>query len=91
MTHEWRTGTVASAGEDIYYEVIGDTTRTFAVTMAVGDPSGDLRSGMMADVVLKCDLGAGLALVSLVIAATVLRRERAAEVEVGIEAEEIPA
>jgi len=36
-------------------------------------------------------IGAGLALVSLVIAATVLRRERAAEVEVGIEAEEIPA
>ena len=36
-------------------------------------------------------IGAGLALVSLVIAATVLRPERAAEVEVGIDAEEIPA
>jgi MFS family permease len=36
-------------------------------------------------------IGAGLALVSLVIAATVLRPERAAKVEVGIEAEEIPA
>jgi EmrB/QacA subfamily drug resistance transporter len=36
-------------------------------------------------------IGAGLALVSLVIAATMLRPERAPEVKVGIEAEEIPA
>jgi len=27
MKHAWRTGTVASGGEDIYYEVIGDTDR----------------------------------------------------------------
>jgi pimeloyl-ACP methyl ester carboxylesterase len=27
MSHTWRTGTVASGGEDIYYEVIGDSSR----------------------------------------------------------------
>jgi pimeloyl-ACP methyl ester carboxylesterase len=27
MSHSWRTGTVASGGEDIYYEVIGDQSR----------------------------------------------------------------
>ncbi len=27
MAHEWQTGTVASGGEDIYFEVVGDVSR----------------------------------------------------------------
>jgi pimeloyl-ACP methyl ester carboxylesterase len=37
VTHRWHTGTVASGGEDIYYEVTGDDIRgTFLLTHGAG-------------------------------------------------------
>jgi multidrug efflux pump subunit AcrA (membrane-fusion protein) len=39
---------------------VDDTSRTFAVRIAVDDRERELRSGMIGDVVLKCDLGNGL-------------------------------
>jgi multidrug efflux pump subunit AcrA (membrane-fusion protein) len=39
---------------------IDDKARTLAVRIEAEDPAGELRSGMFADVLLKCDLGMGL-------------------------------